>query len=544
MGIFGGQWYPHRVMKVVPLEVSNERVKEIISTDDYSKLPQNLKTILTQGILRTSKTQTTDYSILMSVTDYEDHNPLEGRTGVLLYQGEPVSVEIGGKEFVVEIKGVGCPDGDNTKTDDVIRSGYFGQSVKRFGCASESEGKRELENLELQRKENAKTFLEGDSVRAAGVFIYENDVDYGYSSDRQDQAYLIRLAPSNVRSSFNSNPAFPKPENREMLLAKTLGKHYAELAKLDGILLHSTIHPENILFTGSKYVLTDFADCRRLDQIEKPLDFLKQVLEKISEVPNFSEQAQNRFYETIATELNADWNIESGYEGFIDSIWRCFFAEKVFEIRKNNHEQYKKLDDFFTNDKLDIDEIEKEILEKKVEKISEYETSVENSKTYIGELNSRMTELILVGDNGELAKTKYPEHFDFQTGQDALDYIQSELNQKRGHLKGAEERYEESKTKIKLLYQAGSDFEKIFAADSSQVPFRLKGMVRSATHYLEMEIQVLSVLDTDEAKENLVAAQQNLEIANADLEDPIALMNKLRENKDYFNQLIELPYTK
>ena len=96
---------------------------------------------------------------------------------------------------------------------------------------------------------------------------------------------MIRLAPSNIRSSFNSNPNFPHIEDRETVLAKSVGKQYAELAKSREGLLHSTIHPENILWTGSTYVLTDFADCRRLSQIEDPHDFLRQVLEKIKEVP-------------------------------------------------------------------------------------------------------------------------------------------------------------------------------------------------------------------------------------------------------------------
>ncbi|MBI4918587.1 hypothetical protein HY837_01550 [archaeon] len=327
---FGTGWNPDRVMRNVPLYLSEEEIKEILHSQDYSFLPENLVRTLEKGLLRTSGVKQTDYSVLMSST--EEKYP-EGRTGILLYKEKPVRVTINGKEFLVEIKGVGCPDGNNERTNAMSRSDYFGQGRERYGSLDQSEGMREFENLELQRKTS--TFEAGEAIRVAACFVYKNNVDYGVTSDRQDQAYVIRLTPSNVRSSFRNNSVFPKLSKvRLEKLARSVGKHYAELAKLEEIILHSNIQPENLVWTGKSYVLTDFADCRRLKEIKDPHNFLEKVLEKIREVPGITESEANMFYSTIAEELGVNWDQSTGYKGFITSVWGEFFAPKVYAQRK------------------------------------------------------------------------------------------------------------------------------------------------------------------------------------------------------------------
>jgi hypothetical protein len=333
--MFGPGWLPDRVMKDVPLYVSNEQVQARQSSEDYQSLPQDLTEMLSQGILRTSGNRRTDYSVLMSVTEHNEGKPAEGRTGILLHKGKPIVAEIDGKKFVVEIKGVGCPDGNNDRIEQMSHSDYFGQGSEEYGGFDLEEAKREFENLEIQRKRKTRTFTDGNGVRVVGLVSYLTPKTYRNGETKNvEQGYLIRLAPSNIRSSFNSNPNFPHIVDRETLLATSVGKQYAELAKLEEGLLHSTIHPENILWTGSTYVLTDFADCKRLSQIEDPHDFLRQVLEKIKEVPGLTERGVNLFYSTIADELGVSWDTQSGYKGFIESLWRSHFAPRVYQSRK------------------------------------------------------------------------------------------------------------------------------------------------------------------------------------------------------------------
>jgi hypothetical protein len=335
MPVFGDAWLPDRVMQTVPLYVSPERVSRRRLSRDYVHLPSELTDLLSEGILRTSGTNPTDYSVLMSVTERHGNHPLEGRTGVLLYKGKPVVVRIDGKEFLVEIKGVGCPDGDNSRIEQIHRSDYFGSGDEEYGGFDEKEGKREFRNLEIQRMRKTRTFLAGEAVRAAAVIYYETEkTNLLNETNTIRQAYLIRLTPSNIRSSFNSNPSFPKIPDREILLTTSVGQQYAELAKLEEVLLHSTIHPENIVWTGSSYVLTDFADCRRLRDIRDPHDFLRQVLEKIEEVPGITERGKTNFYSTLVNGLGVQWDTTTGYKGFIEAIWSGFFAPLVYAQRK------------------------------------------------------------------------------------------------------------------------------------------------------------------------------------------------------------------
>jgi hypothetical protein len=335
-------WNPDRRMQIVPLYLSSERVIKSLFTVDYRCLPNELTDMLKREIIRTSGNTPTKFSVLMSVAESKVGDPPEGRTGAILYNGNPIIVEINGKEFIVEVKGVGSPDGDNTRTRPMIRYGYFGQSVTRYGSVTRSQGEREFKNLEFQRNKGSKTFISGESPRAAALFIYVNDVEYGYDFQREDQAYLLRLSPGNIRSSYNQNPNFPKLKNRGKILTSSIAKHYAELAKLEGMLLHSTIHPENILRTGSGYVLTDFADCRRLDQIDDPHNFLSDVLDIIKEVPGIGENAADNFYSTLAQELGVQWDRSTGYNGFIEAIWSGFFAQRVYDIRKGQDKHAQK----------------------------------------------------------------------------------------------------------------------------------------------------------------------------------------------------------
>jgi len=323
-----GQWWrSERVARVAPLSVSLEQVIDQKVTDDYRRLPDHLRETLQQGLLRTSVERSTDYAVLMSVV-CADGKVDGGRTGALLYRGEPVIVNIDGKEFVVEIKGVGSADGNNTRTEPIVRRGYFGIFKEKFGSLDKEEGMRELECLEVQR--GSSSFARGDTVRAASLHIYDN------IGDNYKQAYHLRLAPSTVRVSFTGNPAFP--EHDAQCLAEDIGQQYAELAQLG--FLHGSLHAENVLFTGTRYVMTDFGDCSRLEELPDLYDFLSNTLsrDRFREMPGFTNRHIDILYATIARGLGISYASERDL-WFIDDIWSGFFASKVYELRKGTHVQ-------------------------------------------------------------------------------------------------------------------------------------------------------------------------------------------------------------
>jgi hypothetical protein len=81
MVFFGPEWLPDRVMQDITLYISDERVSKRIFTEDYHVLPKDLTELLDTGMLRTSGNQSTDYSILMSVTEHNGGNPQNAKGG-------------------------------------------------------------------------------------------------------------------------------------------------------------------------------------------------------------------------------------------------------------------------------------------------------------------------------------------------------------------------------------------------------------------------------------------------------------------------------
>ncbi len=337
-GFFGDGWKGEREMQEVPLYLSDEIVTNSIFTEDYESLSDELKDVFNNGLLRTFGSKPSEYSVLMSVTSRNGNHIPEGRTGTLLHKGNPVIVEIDGKDYVIEMKGVGSPDGKNDRLELMLRSDYFGQGEEQIGGFDLEECKKEFENLELLRQ--TQVVKEGNGVRALAKKDYSIEVENKLGEKkRRNLSLLLRLAPSNIRSSYSTNSAINDDEDRDTRLPVDIGKQYAQLAKLDDHLLHHTIHPENIVNTGEGYTLTDFADCSKLRDLENPYHFLKQVIEKIREVPGLTQEGIDRFYSTISQELGVDFDVTKGYEGFIDSIWGKYFANLVYENWKGKKER-------------------------------------------------------------------------------------------------------------------------------------------------------------------------------------------------------------
>ncbi len=346
-------WNPDRKMAEIPLYYDDQDITDIMTSEDFALIPDSLKTLLDSGLLRTSGKNRSDYSVLMSVTEEPSEilHPPEGRTGVLLYKGDPIIVKVLGKEFVIEIKGVGAPDGNNSCEIPMRRRGYFGVSKSRYGSITKDQALREFRNLEIQRN-NTKNFCSGDSVRAIALFAYKDK--YQFSGKGSDECgYLLRLTPGNIRASYACNSGFPHISRREDLIAESLGKEYADLAGLEDVLLHSTIHPENILFTGSGFVLTDFADSRKLEELSDPYGFLSSVLCKIREVPGFDEDHQDKFYRQISDGLGLEWDPYSGYDAFIDALWSRHIAPKLYE-KKEKRLEYAQRNIATARDILDL----------------------------------------------------------------------------------------------------------------------------------------------------------------------------------------------
>ncbi len=326
------EWNSERRAEVVPLYHCTSPITGGEKSAEYTCLPAEVAELFSQGTLRTHPGESTEYSALMMVAPNKGRKPDEGRTGILLKNAVPVIVTVEGKEYLVELKGIGRPDGKYDANTTLSRtvSGQSGEMV--YGDLAAMDAAKEFYCFERAVQGNISAFIEGESPRAVGYISqrmggYENSV-------------LIRLTPSSVRSSFNHNPDMPQLRDRNDTLATDIGREWAQLAKLKKVLLHENIHPENMVFTGTSYVLTDFADVECLESVVEEegsaKEYIKRVLSKISEVPGLGKAGQNQFYGAIAQELGVDWDCSTGYDAFIEAIWSGYFAPRVYALKEGN----------------------------------------------------------------------------------------------------------------------------------------------------------------------------------------------------------------
>ncbi|MBI2119262.1 MAG: methyltransferase domain-containing protein [Elusimicrobia bacterium] len=242
---FGG-WDGDREMQRVPLKLAEVEIKEMNTSFEWASLPSWLRDIFSAGkIFYTSSKIESPYSVLMAVGEDHMSGRATGRSGVLLKDGLPVVLEIRGKEFVVEIKGVGAPEGGFDYKDSYLRGG-----------AVVEESDLEYENLEAMRSRTR--FQNGFMPRALANAHFINQ-------NHEVQGYLMRLSPGNVRASFKNNNAYDFMDKNEKVkkiayeMGREIGEHLAE-----GFVPLS--HVENLIVLNREFdcAFTDYYDVRPL----------------------------------------------------------------------------------------------------------------------------------------------------------------------------------------------------------------------------------------------------------------------------------------
>ncbi len=400
ISIFAGRWEPNRVMSEIPLRIVGQADGlEIIQTkvsDDWENLPEELKAIIKgkKVLITSNRSENNGYSVLMAVTPSSKYESSKGRSGVLLKNGFPIVIEINGKEFLVEIKGVGNPDGGFDITDQLLRGG-----------AQREESEREWNSLEMKRKAGKK-FETGDTVRALA------DIDF--RNKGLEQGYLIRLSPGSIRATYNDNVAFPFKKEKENVrkVVYSMGEQMGEFFSEEFV---PASHPENLIVVndGESFIFTDYSDILPIHifptKLESTTYDLKTVvssaLNAVTQIPGYSYDDFKIFLEGVADSLVKVEKIteveKETMVSFIETkdvsefLWKKFFmvdyykslttygmipnflegrekpldpklAEKIGEVARAKHQK-------------NLDEIERvrvqDVLEKaKREKIGELET--------------------------------------------------------------------------------------------------------------------------------------------------------------------------
>ncbi len=202
----------------------------------------------------------------------------QGRTGVLLKNGAPVLIKNGGKEYFLELKGIGLASSAPRK--ELIHSRQAGNI--RLGRMNVDQVDREMAaNSNL----DSVFFDENDAPKPlAGIQLPEfSFFEMVHGDDRFSKArpeakdlsgQVYRLASTTRRMAYADNSAYgPRYTKKSDLLGRAqyaYGKLFAELRfkNLEQPLEHHSPHPQNftVSYDGRRLGVTDLSDIHPVEK--------------------------------------------------------------------------------------------------------------------------------------------------------------------------------------------------------------------------------------------------------------------------------------
>jgi hypothetical protein len=245
--------------RIIPLEIkpTNSSWKCPLNPET---LPSELADILSsQSIFMTTDKESSPYWIMMYVpTD----TPTMSRGGILLRKTNntfhPVVVKKDNTEYVIDIKGSGCPTGGFPDAHFRSQTGSVsGFHLRVTGGLASPGAKKEYNNLVEIEKTAHKMGLD-QHIQALGV----NHFKLHFSKQVESFSQLLRLSPSSIRFSFKQNPAFDKLNSSdESIGIYAAGREGAKLLEHKPPLLHRNCSWNNLVYVEKDtYALTDYEE--------------------------------------------------------------------------------------------------------------------------------------------------------------------------------------------------------------------------------------------------------------------------------------------
>ena len=246
---------------IVPLHCyQNDRAWTVSSY--YSCLDLSTKSLLDRNIVWvTSGTESSPFYALMYI---DASGLLVTRTGYLLLKVDnaykPVVIGIEGVEYLVEMKGCGCPSGGFLEVHQ--------HSEQVGGGLGLEEGQNEFEQLSATDKLFKDQGLSG-AVKPLAVtqFDYLN----------KSFSVLLRLVPSSLRASFGQHEAFDSLlDKRQEQGYFHMGKRAACLLTAPRPLVHQSLNLNNMVYVSpDNYELTDGSALTVFSETHETLDYIK-----------------------------------------------------------------------------------------------------------------------------------------------------------------------------------------------------------------------------------------------------------------------------
>jgi hypothetical protein len=305
-----------------------EHVKDI-KDSSVRKLIQSGVFFTTEGVAG-SAANTTGYALFMS---YRGDMEASGRGGILLKekdgQWEPLLVTLntsdGEKEFLLDVKGTGTPDGKLYRTEDGREIGGI-------------EGDGDKEFASLHAAENEHPFFDSGIVPFA--------ISKGVDSRGFDQ--IVRAIPASLRPSFRRNKSLEKEiQIKDSEIFSKLGREMGRYLGFQPPRIAQGIHADNAYLVdtsaGQEIVATDFADIDVAYRLPYTLHALENTIKVLFESAKKSDVPESFVWEGLFTgirELRPELNL-SGEDlnkidpaCIVDYLLEKYLAKELIEARR------------------------------------------------------------------------------------------------------------------------------------------------------------------------------------------------------------------
>ncbi len=322
-------WEPAREAREIPLSPVTVTNPALVVTPYWDLLSTEIRALFESGkILVTDPSGRGPYSILMHVTPPMHPLPSGGRTGLLLCDGFPTIVRVGGEEYAYELKLTGRPEG-----------GFVFHSKRWHGAATGAAARREFNAMRIAH----------DAQGAADMTLPVGMITFTLNGP--EQGYLLRLAPGTLRASHTGNVeidslrAHLHPLRAAYELGHAIGRHIPS-----GLLVMT--HTENLILRppGRRFALTDFMDVVPLFEFPAHVhgrewtvqDALTASLHQIDYVaaPGPRADKMNTFisglYEGLGAERPSFLGNNASAEAVVKSIWEEAVALAIFRSRHHH----------------------------------------------------------------------------------------------------------------------------------------------------------------------------------------------------------------
>ena len=236
------------------------------------------------------------------------------RTGVLLKKEGgtfvPIKAIIDEMEYLIELKGAGCPLGGFSKFHIRNQAGTYLKGHLRLTGGSHIEGiKNEYEKYQLLDQYPIK------SLAYSTYFLIEG-------ASRLPLGMLLRMTPSNIRFSFCKNEAIHDVfHQKEDVFFRESGKLTSTLAGLPEPHIHRNNSLNNMVYIDEeRWVLSDFEEVTPMNGEHCNLDFIEDGLPYL--FLEYNDEAWERAFISGAASVDSDYSSDITMEAFRDQVWK------------------------------------------------------------------------------------------------------------------------------------------------------------------------------------------------------------------------------